>query len=98
MRKGTNEEEVFHCSCCGMVAPVTRLTEDSPVEFRQTTKRWGGSRPLTDEELEKRFKYGRGTAPGILIIEKPWREPDPDVREAYIARLREVLSILTGEE
>jgi hypothetical protein len=88
-----NRTEVFHCPCCGQVAPIVRLTEDGPHDFDQGAYTWGGSRPLTDEELEKRFKYGRGSAPGLINYE-PWHMPTEELRDALIIRLNELLEVI----
>lgn len=94
MPENTNQTEVFHCPCCGQVAPTIRLTELGPFTFDMTTYRWGGSRPLTEAELEKRFTYGRGSAPGIIKYDEPWQEPSLKMIEALRDRLNEILEII----
>lgn len=95
--KPANEEVVFRCACCGGVFNVDRLNGDGPFDFEQTTRRFGGKTGLSDYEREWRTyeTLGRGSGHGKIDYE-PWEKPDPEVREAFLNRIKEVENELAG--
>lgn len=67
-RTGMNREEYFTCPCCGMKAPLKRLTQGGPYTFEMWIEEWGGKQPLTeDDRIARRgMRLGRGSAPGNI--------------------------------
>lgn len=63
-----NQAEYFTCPCCGMKAPIERLTQGGPYEFEMFLQEYGGKRPLTPEERVARRgrRFGRGSAAGLM--------------------------------
>ena len=84
------ESDHFKCPCCGMHAPIERVTEEGPFPLEFWTKRLGGKRKLTPEEREDRKGQlpAWGSAPGILDYDKG--EVTPELTELVKERLAEV--------
>jgi len=90
MAEDRNVTEIFRCPCCGMRAPITRLTEEGPFPLEKWLQTYGGKRAFTDEErmTMKWTKFRRGGAPGN--IEYIPQEVTEELRELVRKRLEEL--------
>lgn len=63
-----NQAEYFTCRCCGMKAPIERITKEGPFEFEMWVQEYGGKRAFTSEERQARRgqRHGLGSAPGLM--------------------------------
>lgn len=88
------ESEHFVCPCCGMHAPIERLTEEGPFVLAMFRKTLGGKLKLTEEQrielIDGIHKESfRGSAPGKLEYEEiPVTD---EIREAFRRRLEELI-------
>lgn len=84
------ESEHFVCPCCGMHAPIERLTEEGPFELQAFRKTLGGKFKLTEvDHIKRRRKESyRGAAPGALKYDAiPVTD---ELRELFRERIREL--------
>lgn len=82
------EVDQFVCPCCGMHAPVERLTAEGPFEFKMFHKTAGGKLKLTEEDRRARrgMRFPPGSAHGKLQYEET--RILTRVRNALVRRIR----------
>ena len=83
--------EHFLCPCCGMHAPIERITEEGPFEFALFEKTIGGKTALTPEEKELQISRGylRFHVPGNLDYDPiPMDEQRQELMQKRIEELK----------
>lgn len=85
-----NRAEYFTCPCCGMKAPIERLTEEGPYDFEMFLQEYGGKRPFTPQERAERRGQRSGRGSGVGIMSWTPIRTRAEHRKAIDKRLREV--------
>ena len=85
-----NQEEYFTCPCCGMKAPMKRLTEDGPYSFEMFLQEYGGKRALTAAERKARRGESRGKGSGVGLMTWTQIDVQPQHQDAIDKRISEL--------